>query len=84
MLSPLINIAPFRDAIAKNQLILTANQRLAMQIKQAWGQLSLEQNNPVWRSPRVMSFDHWLQFLWNELQDQNHPLVSQLSILGTI
>jgi probable DNA repair protein len=84
MLSPLINIAPFRDAIAENQLILTANQRLAMQIKQAWGQLSQDQNIPVWRSPRVMSIEHWLLFLWDELKDQNHPLVSQLSIVGTM
>ena len=84
MLSPLINIAPFRDAIAENQLILTANQRLAMQIKQAWGQLSQDQNTPVWRSPRVMSFEHWLMFIWDELKDQNHPLVSQLSIVGTM
>mgnify|MGYP000055611389 FL=1 len=84
MLSPLINIAPFRDAIAENQLILTANQRLAMQIKQAWGQLSQDQNTPVWRSPRVMSIEHWLMFLWDELKDQNHPLVSQLSIVGNM
>jgi probable DNA repair protein len=84
MLSPLINIAPFRDAIAENQLILTANQRLAMQIKQAWGKLSQDQNIPVWRSPRVMSFEHWLIFIWDELKDQNHPLVSQLSIVGTM
>jgi ATP-dependent helicase/nuclease subunit B len=84
MLSPLINIAPFRDAIAENQLILTANQRLAMQIKQAWGKLSQHQNISVWRSPRVMSIEHWTMFLWNELKDQNHPLVSQLSIVGTM
>ena len=84
MLSPLINIAPFRDAIAENQLILTANQRLAMQIKQAWGKLSQDQNTQVWRSPRVMSIEHWLMFLWDELKDQNHPLVNQLSIVGTM
>ena len=84
MLSPLINIAPFHEAIAENQLILTANQRLAMQIKQAWGKSSQDQNIPVWRSPRVMSIEHWLMFLWDELKDQNHPIVSQLSIVGTM
>ena len=84
MLSPLINIAPFHEAIAENQLILTANQRLAMQIKQAWGKLSQDQNTSVWRSPRVMSIEHWLMFLWDELKDQNHPIVSQLSIVGTM
>jgi probable DNA repair protein len=55
-----------------------------MQIKQAWGKLSQEQNIPVWRSPRVMSIEHWLMFLWDELKDQNHPLVSELSIVGTM
>lgn len=84
MLSPLINIEPFHEAIAENQLILTANQRLAMQIKQAWGKLSQDQNTSVWRSPRVMSIEHWLMFLWEELKDQNHPIVSQLSIAGTM
>jgi probable DNA repair protein len=83
MLPPLINIAPFRDAIEKNQLILTANQRLAAQIQQSWG-LSISHKDPVWKAPRVMALEHWLNFCWDELQDQNHPLVSRLSIVGTV
>ena len=83
MLPPLINIAPFRDAIEKNQLILTANQRLAAQIQQSWGK-TINHNDPVWKAPRVMSLEHWLNFCWNELQDQNHPLVCQHSIVGTV
>lgn len=83
MLSPLINIAPFCDAIEKNQLILTANQRLAAQIQQAWGK-SINHKSKVWKAPRVMSLEHWLNFCWNELQDQNHPLVNGCGLAGKL
>lgn len=83
MLPSLINIAPFRDAIEKNQLILTANQRLAAQIKQAWGK-SIVESAEVWKAPRVMSLEHWLNFCWNELQDQNYPLVEGYAQIGKL
>ena len=83
MLPPLINIAPFRDAIEKNQLILTANQRLAAQIQQAWGQ-SINDKTQAWKAPRVMSLEHWLNFCWNELQDQNHSLVDGYAQVGKL
>jgi probable DNA repair protein len=83
MLPPLINIAPFRDAIEKNQLILTANQRLAAQIQQAWGR-SISAKNQVWKTPRVMSLEHWLSFCWNELVDQNHDLVNGYAQIGRL
>ena len=81
MLPPLINIAPFRDAIERNQLILTANQRLAAQIQQAWGK-SINHKAQAWKAPRVMSLEHWLNFCWNELQDQNHSLVNGYAQVG--
>ena len=83
MLPPLINIALFRDAIEKNQLILTANQRLAAQIKQAWG-TSVKDKTTVWKAPRVMSLEHWLSFCWNELVDQNHDLVNGYAQIGDL
>lgn len=83
MLPSLINIAPFRDAIEKDQLILTANQRLAAQIQQAWGK-SMVDSAKVWKAPRVMSLEHWLNFCWNELQDQNHPLVEGYAQIGKL
>ena len=83
MLPPLINIAPFRDAIEKNQLILTANQRLAAQIQQAWGK-SINSKTQVWNTPRVMSLEHWLSFCWNELVDQNHDLVNGYAQIGQL
>ena len=38
MLPPLIDISLFRDAIERDCLILTPNQRLAAKIIQAWGE----------------------------------------------
>lgn len=83
MLPPLIDISLFRDAIEKNHLILTANQRLAAQIQQAWGQSLLSSTN-VWPTPRIMSLEHWQNHCWNELQDQNHKLVQGLTQLGEL
>ncbi|MCS5587046.1 MAG: PD-(D/E)XK nuclease family protein [Porticoccaceae bacterium] len=83
MLPPLIDIALFRDAIESNHLILTANQRLAAQVQQAWGQ-SLAAATAVWSVPRVMSMEHWLSHCWHELQDQNHPLAQGLAEVGRL
>ena len=86
MLPALINISLFRDAIERDCLILTPNQRLAAKIIQAWGeQISDDpsQNCAAWRQPRVYSVDHWLRACWDELQDQNHELVRGLAIVGT-
>jgi ATP-dependent helicase/nuclease subunit B len=83
MLPPLINIAPFRDAIENNRLILTANQRLAAQIQQAWGK-SIYDKAQVWKAPRVMSLEHWLSFCWNELVDKNHTLVRGCAQVGRL
>jgi ATP-dependent helicase/nuclease subunit B len=80
MLPPLIDINLFRDAIQRDNLILTPNQRLAAKINDAWGQAV---GVSVWRAPRVYSIDHWLRYCWDELQDQNHSLVSGLSVVGT-
>jgi len=83
MLPSLIDISLFRDAIENNQLILTANQRLAAQIQQAWGQ-SQHNKATVWSPPRVISMEHWLSHCWYELQDQNHLLTRGLATAGTM
>ena len=83
MLPPLIDIALFRDAIEGNQLILTANQRLAAQIQQAWG-LSLVDTASVWKAPKLMSMEHWLSDCWHQLQDQHHPLSKGLAAVGRL
>jgi probable DNA repair protein len=81
MLPPLIDIAPFVPALEADRLILTPNHRLAAKITQAWAHIGRSRNS-VWPAPRVMSIDHWLKYCWDELQDQNHPLVEGRSIVG--
>ena len=86
MLPALIDISLFRDAIERDCLILTPNQRLAAKITQAWGEqisADLTQSCSAWKQPRVYSVDHWLRACWDELQDQNHSLVRGLAIVGT-
>ena len=86
MLPALIDISLFRDAIQRDCLILTPNQRLAAKIIQAWGQQISDdpkQNCAAWKQPRVYSLDHWLRACWDELQDQNHQLVRGLAIVGS-
>ena len=80
MLPPLINIAPFREAIQSEHLILTPNHRLAAKIIDAW---AMDTKHSVWLAPRVFSIDHWLKYCWDELQDQNHELVRGLCVVGT-
>ena len=80
MLPPLIDISLFRDAIERDVLILTPNHRLAAKINDAW---ALAIGKSVWRQPRVYSIDHWLKYCWDELQDQNHSLVSGLAVVGS-
>ncbi len=81
MLPPLIDIAPFREALLADQLILTPNHRLAAKIADSWASEMQTQAN-VWRAPRVFSIDHWLRHCWDELQDQNHDLVNGLGLVG--
>jgi len=80
MLPPLIDIRLFRDAIERDTLILTPNHRLAAKINDAWA-MTVGKN--VWCVPRVYSIDHWLKYCWDELQDQNHSLISGLALVGT-
>lgn len=79
MLPPLVDISLFRQAIERDCLILTPNHRLAAKIHDAWGAAV---GTAVWRTPRVYAMDHWLNYCWDELQDQNHPLISGLSVVG--
>ena len=81
MLPPLIDINLFRESLEAGNLILTPNQRLAAQISQSWA-VEMQQHKAVWIAPRVYSIDHWLRHCWDELQDQNHQLVSGLAIVG--
>jgi ATP-dependent helicase/nuclease subunit B len=81
MLTPLIDISPFRLAIKQGQLILTANQRLAAKIQDAWA-IDNHKKKSVWVTPRVYSLDHWIKQVWEELHDKNHIISSERSVLG--
>ena len=81
MLPPLIDITPFREPLHAGRLILTPNQRLAAQIAESWA-AEMHKTKTVWIAPRVTSIDHWLRHCWDELQDQNHALVTGLAIVG--
>ena len=81
MLPSLIDINLFREPLEAGYLILTPNHRLAAQIAQSWS-VEMRQHKAVWNAPRVYSIDHWLRHCWDELQDQNHTLVSGLAIVG--
>ena len=81
MLPSLIDINLFREPLEAGYLILTPNHRLAAQIAQSWS-VEVRQHKAVWIAPRVYSIDHWLRHCWDELQDQNHTLVSGLTIVG--
>ena len=81
MLPSLIDINLFREPLEAGNLILTPNHRLAAQIAQSWA-VEMRQHKAVWMAPRVYSIDHWLRHCWDELQDQNHELVSGLAIVG--
>ncbi len=81
MLPPLIDINLIREPLEAGNLILTPNHRLAAQIAQSWA-IEMRQHKAVWNAPRVYSIDHWLRHCWDELQDQNHALVSGLAIVG--
>ena len=81
MLPSLIDINLFREPLEAGYLILTPNHRLAAQIAQSWS-VEMRQHKAVWNAPRGYSIDHWLRHCWDELQDQNHTLVSGLAIVG--
>ncbi|MDG0969161.1 MAG: PD-(D/E)XK nuclease family protein [Porticoccaceae bacterium] len=81
MLTPLIDISPFRLAIKQGQLILTANQRLAAKIHDAWA-IDNHIKKSVWITPRVYSLDHWIKQVWEELHDKNNIISSEKSLLG--
>ena len=81
MLPSLIDINLFREPLEAGNLILTPNHRMAAHIAQSWA-IEMRQHKAVWNAPRVYSIDHWLRHCWDELQDQNHILVSGLAIVG--
>lgn len=69
MSSSPVDIAPLRPALAAGELILTANQRLARAVEQAWAQERIAAGAATWARPRVQALEAWFERQWQELRD---------------
>lgn len=63
MMRPLFDIDPLREDIGNGALILTANNRLASKIRQAWGYW--HQSCALrWPAPKVYALEQWIHEQW--------------------
>src|SRR5690606_38375297 len=69
MSSAPVDIAPLRPALAGGELILTADQRLARAVEQAWAQERIAAGDTAWTRPRVQALESWFERQWQELRD---------------
>lgn len=69
MSSAPVDIAPLRPALTDGELILTANQRLARAVEQAWAQERIAAGETAWARPRVQALESWFERQWQELRD---------------
>lgn len=65
---PPADITPLRPALEAGELVLTANQRLARALEQAWCPAGAA-GGQVWERPRIHALDHWFARQWQELRD---------------
>lgn len=68
-LTPPADLGPLRPALDAGELILTANQRLARALEQAWGAELAAAGGHTWRRPRIHALEHWFEGRWQELRD---------------
>lgn len=80
MLNPLFDITHLKNHIAAGGLVLTANQRLARSLLDAWGQYCQHQGMEVWRQPPVYALDDWFAECWRALLDRGY----QPALIGGI
>jgi ATP-dependent helicase/nuclease subunit B len=73
MVDSYFNIAPYLNALAHNNLILTANSRLRNHLLRAYGNWQATQTAQVWASPRAFSLSQWIEQSWSLLQRRGHP-----------
>ena len=69
MLRPLFDIGTLTSAIESGALIITANNRLASKIHQAWGKHQVDQGFKTWHPPEVHSLESWLLENWQHCCD---------------
>ena len=61
----LIN-ARLESALLDGAVLLTANQRQSRAFGATFNRLRLEAGEKAWQTPRIMTFDHWLQSLYED------------------
>jgi ATP-dependent helicase/nuclease subunit B len=76
MVDTYFDITPYLSAIAKGELIITANNRLRNHMLRAYGQQQIETTN-VWRSPRIYSLSQWIGLNWDLLQRRAYTPAAQ-------
>lgn len=64
-----VDITPLRPALRSGALLLTANQRLARAVEQAWGAELAAAGHRTWERPRVHALEHWFAEQWQRLRD---------------
>lgn len=77
MVDTYFEIKPYLDAIARGQLILTANNRLRNHMLRAYGQWQCSNATSVWPSPRINSLSQWLESQWELLQRRAYAPATQ-------
>ncbi len=66
---PLFDVESLENALTGGALVLTPNLRLARKIREAWGLRRQGAGERVWRAPRVLALDAWIQDCWLSLVD---------------
>jgi ATP-dependent helicase/nuclease subunit B len=77
MVDTYFDITPYLNAIARDQLILTANNRLRNHMLRAYGQWQASNNIQVWPTPRIYSLSQWLESRWEMLQRRAYAPAAQ-------
>lgn len=77
MVDTYFDITPYLSAIARDQLIITANNRLRNHMLRAYGQWQASNSTQVWPTPRIYSLSQWLGSQWELLQRRAYGPAAQ-------
>ena len=58
------------DALDDTSCLVTANRRLARELRSAWGESQLERGATAWRTPDIQSWTRWIASLVEEADSQ--------------
>lgn len=63
--------APLWQEAEAGAVLLTPHAYAARRLRRAWGQYQASQGKRVWEMPVILSWDEWLERLWNERRESN-------------